>query len=245
MNETYIKLYRKFADWEWYKKNNEKALFLHCLIKANYQDGRFQGYEVPKGSFITSEQHLIDETGMSRQVIRTALKNLEKSQEITRKTTNKFTLISVVNWEQYQGGIDEDNQQIKHQLTNNQPTTNHQLTTIKEIKESKEYKEYKNNIIAPSYNSSNAVEKLPTNKTNEFYYIHTEDIEKYKSYYPAVDIEQEFRNMSAWLDANSKNRKTHNGMARFINSWLSKAQNKTRAFSEKPKEKKGIDFFYE
>ena len=51
--------------------------------------------------------------------------------------------------------------------------------------------------------------------------------------------------MSAWLDANSKNRKTHNGMARFINSWLSKAQNKTRAFSEKPKEKKGIDFFYE
>lgn len=145
-NNSYVKLFRKLTNWEWYKNNNVKALFLHCLIKANYQDGKFQGYDVPKGSFITSEQHLSEETGMTRQVIRTSLKNLEKSQEITKKVTNKFTLISVNNWEQYQGCIDEDNQQVKQQLTNNQPTTNQQLTTIKEIKEYKNNKNIKKEI---------------------------------------------------------------------------------------------------
>lgn len=100
-------------------------------------------------------------------------------------------------------------------------------------------------ISAPSYDNSNAVGKLATNKTDEYYYLHQEDIDKYKEYYPAVDVEQEIKNMSAWLDANPKNRKTHNGMPRFINGWLSREQNRTRAYSEKPKEKKGIDFFYE
>lgn len=100
-------------------------------------------------------------------------------------------------------------------------------------------------ISAPSYDNSNAVGKLATNKTDEYFYIHQEDIDKYKEYYPAVDVEQEIKNMSAWLDANPKNRKTHNGMPRFINGWLSREQNRTRAYSEKPKEKKGIDFFYE
>ena len=47
--------------------------------------------------------------------------------------------------------------------------------------------------------------------------------------YPAVDVEQEFREMYAWLDSNPKNRKTERGIKRFITGWLGRAQDKAPA----------------
>ncbi len=55
--------------------------------------------------------------------------------------------------------------------------------------------------------------------------------------YPAVDVEQQLRNMRGWLLANPKNRKTKAGIMRFVNSWLSREQNSARpakAVNQKP-----------
>lgn len=46
--------------------------------------------------------------------------------------------------------------------------------------------------------------------------------------YPAVDVDQQLRNMRGWLLANPKNRKTKAGIMRFVNSWLSREQNQAR-----------------
>ena len=54
----YIKLFRQFSDWEWYKDINTKCLFLHCLISANFKDAKWQGIVVKRGQFITSLAHL-------------------------------------------------------------------------------------------------------------------------------------------------------------------------------------------
>ncbi len=239
MNDTYIKLYRKITDWEWYTDVNTCKLFIHILLRASATGRRFRGEEVPIGSFTTSIEILASETGLTTRQVRTALDKLKKTGEITAKTTNKFTQILVIKWGDYQSFVEVNDKQV----TNERQTDDKQMTTIKESKESKESKEYI--ITAPSYESSNAVAKLATNKTNDFYYLHQEDLEKYKSDYPAVDVEQEIRNITAWLDGNPKKRKTHNGMSRFINGWLAKEQNKSKAYGERPKEKKGVDFFYE
>ena len=47
-----------------------------------------------------------------------------------------------------------------------------------------------------------------------------------RNLYPAIDVEQEFRKMYAWLDSNPKNRKTERGIKRFITGWLGRAQDK-------------------
>lgn len=49
--------------------------------------------------------------------------------------------------------------------------------------------------------------------------------------YPAVDVEQQLRNMRGWLLANPKNKKTKAGIMRFVNSWLSREQNSARPAS--------------
>lgn len=71
--------------------------------------------------------------------------------------------------------------------------------------------------------------QLPLN-TNESYPIYECDIDEYKKLYPNVDVEQQIRAMKGWLDANPKNRKTKNGIKRFINGWLSREQDKPKNF---------------
>ncbi len=50
-------------------------------------------------------------------------------------------------------------------------------------------------------------------------------IDQMRDLYPAVNVTQEFRNISGWSLGNPKKRKTKSGMMRFITAWLSKAQN--------------------
>ena len=102
MNESWIKLHSKFLNWEWYKNKNTKILFIHCLLKANWQDGYFEGVLVPRGSFITSYKKLSEELDMTIQEIRTSIKHLISTQELTSKQHSKFSIISIKNYELYQ-----------------------------------------------------------------------------------------------------------------------------------------------
>lgn len=118
MNNGYIKLHRQFLEWEWYQNPNVVSVFLHCLLKANYTDKKWQGITIKKGSFITSYQKISNELsgktgGLSVQQVRTALENLKSTGELTIKTSNKYTHISINNWSYFQ----DDNTQLNKQIT--------------------------------------------------------------------------------------------------------------------------------
>lgn len=69
--------------------------------------------------------------------------------------------------------------------------------------------------------------KLPLNDNTE-YGVPENDINEWKSLYPSVDVEQELRNMRGWLLANKTKKKTRSGINRFINTWLSKSQDRCK-----------------
>lgn len=133
MEGGFIKICRKLLSWEWYTEANTMRVFIHCLLMANWKDGRYRGYEVPRGSFVTGRKKLSKELKISEQSIRTALSHLELTNELTIKKYTKFSIITVVKYDEYQA----INQQTNQELTNNQPTTNQQLTTIEEYKNKK------------------------------------------------------------------------------------------------------------
>ena len=126
MADAFIKIYRKMLDWEWYRDTNTFALFLHCLLIANWKDGRFMGVEIPRGSFVSSYPQLAQQTNMSVQNVRTAVNHLKSTGELTVKSHAKFSVFTVVKYNDYQDA--------NSQLTDNQQATNRQLTTIEEIK---------------------------------------------------------------------------------------------------------------
>lgn len=121
----YIKLHRSLLDWEWYNDSVVKDVFLHLLLSANHKDNKYKGIEIKKGQLLTGRLKLASDLNLTEMQIRTALKKLKSTNEITIKTTSKYSIISIKNWDKYQ----QDNQQNNQQITNKQPTNNQQITT--------------------------------------------------------------------------------------------------------------------
>lgn len=130
----WIKIHRKFLDWEWFNKSEAVHLFLYMVLKANHKDNKWQGNDVKRGQFISSLGNISSATGITIQQIRTILKKLEKTNEIKVKSTSQFTIVTICKYECYQ---DEEE-------TTNKPTTNHQQTTNKQSTTNKNDKKEKN-----------------------------------------------------------------------------------------------------
>lgn len=168
--QGFIKLHRQITEWEWYSNINVCRLFIHCLLKANHKDNKWQGIVIERGSFITSIENLAFETGLSGQQIRTALNKLKSTGEITSKTTNRYSVISIKNWDMYQFDNKQDNKQItnKQQTNNKQITTNNNDKNEENEKESKYVIEYLNQQTNYNYKFVDKNIKLVSNRLKEY-----------------------------------------------------------------------------
>jgi hypothetical protein len=124
----YVKLHRKLLDSAFRDQPLILALLTNLLLMASHREVKFlwNGKEqvLLPGQLITGRKTLSKETGISEQTIRTALYALKSTNTITIKSTNRFSLISIVNWKKYQ-----DRQPTEQPAS--QPTVNQQLTTYK------------------------------------------------------------------------------------------------------------------
>lgn len=141
----FIKIHRKLIQWGWYQNYVIKDLFLHLLLTASFKESQWMGQTIQKGQVITSYGNLANDLGFSVQQIRTALDKLKSTGEITTKSTNKYTLITVVNWEKYQVFEWDETSGATDSATNEQQTNNNQITNNqqhrKNVKNNKECKE--------------------------------------------------------------------------------------------------------
>ena len=116
--EGYVKLHRAIIQWEWYKDINTKSLFIHFLLKACFDDCSYRGSKLEKGQVITSIKKLSDETGLTVRQVRTSLNKLQGSGEITVETNNKFTLVTVVKYEDYQIAYEQESEVVTPKRVN-------------------------------------------------------------------------------------------------------------------------------
>lgn len=136
-----MKLYRQIVEWEWFKEPATAHLFIYLLAKANREPARYKGVDIPAGGLTTSLKALADATGLTIMQVRTALKHLISTQEVTKIATPKYTLLIVNNWDLYQ----VDNTISNKRTTNEQQTNNKQITTnknerMKEVKNERNIK---------------------------------------------------------------------------------------------------------
>lgn len=141
MDNGWVKLHRKSMESTIWKNPMIWFVWSWCLMKANHKDNKFpfngKDILVKGGSFITGQIKAQEELPtLTRQNLRTALDYLKSTNRITITSTNKFSLITILNWKQYQ----QDNHQTNQPLTNEQPTTNQRATTNKNVKKEKNVK---------------------------------------------------------------------------------------------------------
>lgn len=134
METGWIKLHNKFLKWEWYSEPNMVAFWIHLLLGANWQDKNWKGQPIKRGQLVVGRKKLAKQTGLSEQQVRLCLTRLKTTNEITIKATNKYSVITIVKWEEYQSK--RKKQPAIQPAT--QPTNNQQTTTTKDNKEYKD-----------------------------------------------------------------------------------------------------------
>lgn len=132
----WIKLHRKIVNWEWFSDSQTFHVFMYLLIHACQKEKKWRGISVKRGQVITGRKSMAKTLGITEQSIRTCINRLKSTSELTIKTTNRYSVITLVNFEKYQL-IDTLS---TNQSTSQSPTTNQQLTTSKEDKNIEEVK---------------------------------------------------------------------------------------------------------
>lgn len=116
-NQGWVKAYRQLLDWEWYTDVPTFKLFLHLLLIVNREPQQWRGQTLSSGSVVTSISALASGSGLSDMQVRTALKHLQKTGEISKNVTNKNTVIILRNYAKYQGSADDRQQADNNQIT--------------------------------------------------------------------------------------------------------------------------------
>ena len=128
MNKGFIYLHRNILDWKWYKNETVKTVFLHLLLKANYSNKKWEDIIIKRGSFVTGVKKLSFELDLSQNKIRLVLKKLERTNEISIKSTNRFSIVTITNYDSYQLDVNTQSQTNHNQNTNKAQTDNNQIT---------------------------------------------------------------------------------------------------------------------
>jgi hypothetical protein len=125
MDKGWVSIHRRMVDWEWYTDIPTKTLMIHCILMANHEDREYRGKLVLRGSFLTGRALLASQTGLSEQEVRTAMRKLINTEELTTISTSKGTHVFVTKYDHYQSSSGR----VTNKATNDQPAINQQSTT--------------------------------------------------------------------------------------------------------------------
>ena len=181
----YILIHRKLLNWQWYKDSNTLHLFIDLLLDANYEDSKFGFQIIKRGQCLTSLKRIHENTGLTFQQIRTSLDKLQKSGEINKQTTNRYSIITINKYDEYQD--------INKQTTSKQQTDNNIKINI--IKNNKNNKEIKEKYIKRKYGSFENVE------------LTDEEYQKLKDKFK--DYENKIENLSSYIASKGAKYKSH------------------------------------
>lgn len=123
-DNTWLKLYRKLLKSPIFE--NEKALkiWIWCLLKATHiEREQLVGQQIihlEKGQFIFGREKASEELKMTESTVYKYIKLLEKLQMISINSNNKFSVVSIEKWEDYQDKKQQENNKIttKEQQSN-------------------------------------------------------------------------------------------------------------------------------
>lgn len=126
MTEGWIKIHRKLIDWEWLDCPEMVGLWVNLLLRANYEDKEWHGRTIKRGQMVTSIRDIAKFSGLSLQQARTCIERLKSTHEITQESTRLFTIITICNYDRYQGDEECANTRSgtpsNKQITHRQPS---------------------------------------------------------------------------------------------------------------------------
>jgi len=123
-------LHRKIMDVPFYKDAEAAHLWVHLLLRANHEQTLVStdvgDVICERGEFITGRNTLAMETGLTADRVKSLLRKFQNLGMITTKSNNRFTVLKVVKYDEYQSNfcpadvqpVSTDNNILNNSLTN-------------------------------------------------------------------------------------------------------------------------------
>lgn len=176
-NIGFVKLHRKIRDNPIFWKPNYLAVFMYILLEMEFQPCKkaFRGdlIDLQAGEGLIFQKEIADKFGISLGTISNIIKKLISETIIETYTSNKYTIVRLINWQAYQGETESTSE------TELKPNWNPTETELKHLKNTKKTKNTKKSTRAKKIK-----EEIPEKtEVEKLVYLLPEEIEKVKAIY--------------------------------------------------------------
>lgn len=97
-----IKIPRDIQGWGWFDDPNTMYCFIRLVMMANWESRIWHGMAIERGQFVTSLASLSADLNLSQRQTRTCLERITNDKLADIQTTNKWTKITICNYDSYQ-----------------------------------------------------------------------------------------------------------------------------------------------
>ena len=137
--EGWIKLHRKTLDNPIVMKDSAHfAVWAYLLLNATHAEKQaiFKGKRIvlQPGQLITGCISISDKLKLNESKVRRVLNDFQNDGQIDRQTSNKNSLISILNWGLYQKSGGQNDGKNDRQQTDNRQTKSQKVTTNKNVR---------------------------------------------------------------------------------------------------------------
>lgn len=138
----WVKVHRKISNSKWGKNLEMLGFWTYLLLNANHKECYdADGVLIKRGQIKTGRKRISQELRLNESKTERFLKRLENEQQIEQQKTSKYRIITITNWDKYQDGEQQNEQQANNKRTTNEQQAN----TNKNDKNEKNDKNIKNN----------------------------------------------------------------------------------------------------
>ena len=104
----FFAVHRQITEWRWWHNNTARGIWLYLLTEANWKDGFLRNGElIPRGSLARSLRKMAEDSGVTVNTLRYWLERFARTGEITKTTTQGYTVINIVNYDKYQSFLSD------------------------------------------------------------------------------------------------------------------------------------------
>ncbi|CDQ39516.1 hypothetical protein [Virgibacillus salexigens] len=191
--QGYISLHRKLMENPIWADPNYLKLWIYCLFEATHKEREQlvgnQMVKLERGQFITGRYSLSEDMNrgvkpkqkLDKLTWWRHLNNLEKFGMLNIKSTNKYSIVTIVNYDVYQSNQHKTEQDNEHQMNNKRTSDEHHLNT--------------NNNVNNGNNKKNSPKQV-YDETSIYYQLAEYFLDKIRNNNP----EHKTPNMQTWSD---------------------------------------------
>ena len=249
IEDGYVKISRRVFGSKTFSSLNaiQKLVTFYLILMANHQDNKWwdnhekKFIDIKRGSFITSVEQIrkkINDRLVTPKKIRLILSTLKKMKFLAIKTTNKYTLVTILKYNLYQNGSNYEGKQkgelraSKGQGKGKQRATNNNDNKVNNgnnEKESKEIQEVRKAISASFKNIPGKEKTKPNNIEFDFeglswHGVDDDIVADWEKRFPDINIGEQLMKIREYFKINPDKEKYIKNYAIYINDWLTRAE---------------------